>query len=63
MDMITKQNWLLKDVPVVAGGVAPAYYHNKSNVSSPVITISASGNAAISKDIYFQIFGHLIAHV
>ena len=31
------------DVPVVAGGLEPATYHNKANTSSPVLTISASG--------------------
>lgn len=30
-------------VPVVAGGLEPATYHNKSNTTSPVLTISASG--------------------
>ena len=31
------------DVPVVAGGLSPATYHNVSNTTAPVITISASG--------------------
>jgi putative type I site-specific deoxyribonuclease len=30
-------------VPVVAGGLEPATYHNVSNTSAPVVTISASG--------------------
>ena len=30
-------------VPVVAGGLEPAYYHNKSNTVAPVITVSGSG--------------------
>lgn len=30
-------------VPVVAGGLEPAAYHNKPNTLAPVITISASG--------------------
>lgn len=30
-------------VPVVAGGLEPATYHNQSNTNCPVITISASG--------------------
>lgn len=42
------KNLLVKDardgsVPVVAGGLEPSAYHNKSNTLSPVITISASG--------------------
>lgn len=31
------------NVPVIAGGLEPATYHNSSNTKSPVITISASG--------------------
>lgn len=42
------KNLLSKDaisgeVPVIAGGLSPATYHNVSNTQSPVITISASG--------------------
>ena len=42
------KNFLSKDaipgeVPVVAGGLEPATYHNKPNTTSPVLTISASG--------------------
>ena len=31
------------DIPVVAGGLEPATYHNQSNTVAPVLTISASG--------------------
>ena len=31
------------NVPVVAGGLEPATYHNESNTLAPVLTISASG--------------------
>lgn len=31
------------NVPVIAGGQSPAYYHNRSNRSGSVITVSASG--------------------
>lgn len=34
---------VLGDVPVIAGGLEPATYHNVSNTNAPVITISASG--------------------
>lgn len=34
---------VLGDVPVVAGGLEPSTYHNISNTSAPVLTISASG--------------------
>ena len=42
------KNLLYKDavkgiVPVVAGGLSPATYHNQANTITPVITISASG--------------------
>ena len=31
------------NVPVVAGGLEPATYHNTANTEAPVLTISASG--------------------
>lgn len=31
------------DVPVVAGGIEPATYHNTANTTAPVLTIAASG--------------------
>lgn len=31
------------DVPVIAGGLSPATYHNVANTKAPVLTISASG--------------------
>ena len=34
---------ILGDVPVVAGGLEPATYHNSANTKPPVLTISASG--------------------
>lgn len=46
---ITKSQTIQGLVPVVAGGIEPAYYHNKSNTLSPVITVSASGNAGFVK--------------
>ena len=37
-------------VPVVAGGLEPAYYHNVANTVAPVITISGSGaNAGFAR--------------
>lgn len=41
-------------MPVVAGGLLPAYYHNKSNVTGPVITISASGANSGYVNLYFE---------
>lgn len=48
------KNLLVKDaingnVPVVAGGLEPATYHNESNTAAPVLTIGASGNAGYVK--------------
>ena len=41
---------IIGDVPVVAGGLEPATYHNVANTKEPVITISASGaNAGFVK--------------
>jgi len=48
-DMIEKGN-----VPVVAGGLNPAYYHNTANASGPVITVSASGANAGYVALYHQ---------
>ncbi len=31
------------DVPVIAGGLEPATFHNEANTKAPVVTISASG--------------------
>jgi type I restriction enzyme M protein len=40
---ITKSKTIVGDIPVVAGGQTPAYYHNESNRDGNIITISASG--------------------
>lgn len=40
---ITKKSAKDGNIPVVAGGLEPAYFHNVSNTVAPVITISASG--------------------
>lgn len=34
------------DIPVIAGGKTPAYYHNKANRKGKTITVSASGASA-----------------
>lgn len=41
-------------VPVVAGGLEPAYYHDKANATGPVVTISASGANAGFVCIYHE---------
>lgn len=40
---ITKSQTKEGHIPVVAGGITPAYYHSKANRNANVITISASG--------------------
>lgn len=51
---ITKKTVVPGDVPVVAGGLNPAYYHNTPNVTGPVITASASGANAGYVRLYHQ---------
>lgn len=54
---ITKTQIIEGNVPVVAGGIEPAYYHNKANTIAPVITVSASGaNAGFTKLYYNNVF-------
>jgi type I restriction enzyme M protein len=40
---ITKKDITEGDIPVIAGGQKPAYFHNKSNRGSNCITVSSSG--------------------
>ena len=49
---ITFEQAIEGNVPVVGGGLEPTYYHNKVNVSAPVITISASGANAGYVNLY-----------
>ena len=51
---ITKSTIIAGNVPVVAGGLNPAYYHNTSNTINPVITVSASGANAGYVNIYLE---------
>lgn len=51
---ITKATCVYGGVPVVAGGLQPAYFHNKANVSAPVVTISASGANAGFVRLYLE---------
>lgn len=47
---ITKADVTEGPIPVVAGGLEPAYYHNKANTTAPVITVSGSGaNAGFAR--------------
>lgn len=40
---ITEQNSKKGDIPVIAGGRQPAYFHNQANRNGNIITVSASG--------------------
>ena len=51
---ITKDTSVAGNVPVIAGGINPAYYHNTPNVHGPVVTISASGANAGYLNLYFM---------
>lgn len=54
---ITKEQTKAGNIPVVAGGLEPAYYHNRENTSSPVITVSGSGaNAGFTRMYYTDIW-------
>lgn len=47
---ITSKHVVKGKIPVVAGGLEPACYHNKFNTESPVITVSGSGaNAGFTR--------------
>lgn len=51
---ITRKTVIPGNIPVIAGGLNPAYYHNTLNVKGPVITISASGANAGFVRLYNQ---------
>lgn len=51
---ITKKEIVEGNIPVVAGGLEPAYYCNKSNTDERVITISGSGANAGFTRMYFE---------
>ena len=54
---ITKAQVKEGSVPVVAGGLEPAYYHNVANTKAPVITVSGSGaNAGFSRMYHEDVF-------
>ena len=51
---ITKKDIVEGSVPVVAGGLEPAYYCNKHNTTGRVITISGSGANAGFTRLYYE---------
>jgi len=51
---ITKSTVKEGNVPVVAGGLEPAYFHNTPNTKGPIVTISASGANAGFTRLYHE---------
>ena len=51
---ITKKDAVDGSIPVVAGGLEPAYYCDKSNTAERVITVSGSGANAGFTRMYFE---------
>ena len=44
--LITEKTVVFGEIPVIAGGKKPAYFHNESNRTGKTITVSASGASA-----------------
>ncbi len=53
---ITREKTKKGDIPVIAGGKKPAYYHNKSNHDGNVVTIAASGSAGFVSFFDYPIY-------
>lgn len=54
---ITKSQIATGNIPVVAGGLEPAYCHNQANTTAPVITVSGSGaNAGFTRMYHIDVF-------
>lgn len=51
---ITKKTVEEGNIPVVAGGLEPAYYHSTANTEAPVVTVSASGANAGFVNLYME---------
>lgn len=51
---ITKATIKEGNIPVVAGGLEPAYYHNVANTAAPIVTVSASGANAGYVKLYYE---------
>lgn len=61
---ITKAQVVEGSIPVVAGGLEPAYYHNVANTKAPVVTVSGSGaNAGFSRLYYEDVFASDCSYV
>ena len=61
---ITKGQVNEGNVPVVAGGLEPAYYHDTPNTDAPVITVSGSGaNAGFTRMYYTKVWASDCSYV
>lgn len=61
---ITKDQTCDGSIPVVAGGLEPAYYHDKANTKSPVITVSGSGaNAGFTRMYHTDVWASDCSYV
>ena len=61
---ITKEQVNEGTVPVVAGGLEPAYYHDTPNTDAPVITVSGSGaNAGFTRMYYTKVWASDCSYV
>lgn len=61
---ITKKDTIDGNIPVIAGGLEPAYYCNKYNTSNRVITISGSGaNAGFTRMYYENVWASDCSYV
>jgi type I restriction enzyme S subunit len=48
---ITKKLVSSGNIPVIAGGREPAYFHNEANRIGPIITVSGSGAGLSHEDL------------
>lgn len=61
---ITKDQVHSGAIPVVAGGLEPAYYHDIYNTDAPVITVSGSGaNAGFTRMYYTRVWASDCSYV
>tara|TARA_B100000963_G_scaffold154090_1_gene134180 strand:+ start:13362 stop:14549 length:1188 start_codon:yes stop_codon:yes gene_type:complete len=51
---LTKKQMVEGDIPVVSAGIKPSGFHNISNVTGPIVTVSASGANAGYISLYLR---------
>lgn len=61
---ITKKQVKEGNIPVIAGGLEPAYYHDTSNTTAPVITVSGTGaNAGFARMYHTKVWASDCSYV